>query len=84
MSEQAGAANSNDGAALAGVTLTPLKGLKFDLANQYGVNTFNTIYADVDYLFPSERRVEASASGRNSRTSAPWATGSCRSRRGTG
>jgi hypothetical protein len=52
MAEQAGAANSNDGAGLAGVTLTPLKGLKFNLANQYGVNTFNTIYGDVDYLFP--------------------------------
>jgi hypothetical protein len=37
---------------LAGVTLTPLKGLKFNLANQYGVNTFNTIYADADYLYP--------------------------------
>jgi hypothetical protein len=52
LSEQAGAANSNDGAGLAGVTLTPLKGLKFNLANQYGVNTFNTIYADADYLYP--------------------------------
>ena len=52
MSEQAGAANSNDGAGLAGVTLTPLKGLKFNLANQYGVNTFNTIYGDADYVIP--------------------------------
>src|SRR3989449_7248638 len=30
MSEQAGAANSNDGAGLAGITLAPLKGLKFN------------------------------------------------------
>src|SRR5262249_61325422 len=50
MSEQAGAKGSNDGAGLAGVTLTPLKGLKFDVSNQYGVNTFNTIYGAADYL----------------------------------
>jgi hypothetical protein len=52
MSEQAGAKNSNDGAGLAGVTLTPLKGLRLDLSNQYGVNTFNTIYGAADYLYP--------------------------------
>jgi outer membrane OprD family porin len=52
MSEQAGAANSNDGVGLAGVQLTPAKGLKFDLSNQYGVNTFNTIYGAADYLAP--------------------------------
>ena len=52
MSEQAGAKGSNDGAGLAGVTLTPLKGLKFDVSEQYGVNTFNTIYAVGDYLVP--------------------------------
>src|SRR5215510_8141283 len=52
MSEQAGAAGSDDGAGLAGVSLTPLQGLKFDLSNQYGVNTFNTIYGAVDYLYP--------------------------------
>src|SRR5215831_20814043 len=52
MSEQAGAKNSNDGAGLAGVTLTPLKGLKLDLSDQIGVNTFNIIYGAVDYLYP--------------------------------
>ena len=52
MSEQAGAKGSNDGAGLAGVTLTPLKALKFDVSEQYGVNTFNTIYAAGDYLVP--------------------------------
>jgi hypothetical protein len=52
MSEQAGAKNSNDGAGLAGVTLTPLKGLKLDVSNQYGVNTFNIIYGAADYLYP--------------------------------
>jgi len=53
MSQQAGGGtNSNDGVGLAGVTLTPLKGLKFNLSEQYGVNTFNTIYGDADYLVP--------------------------------
>jgi hypothetical protein len=52
MSEQAGAKGSNDGVGLAGVTLTPLKGLRFDVSNQYGVNTFNTIYGAADYLAP--------------------------------
>src|SRR5262245_8621296 len=36
MSQQAGAGTgSNDGVGLAGVTLTPLKGLKFNVSNQY-------------------------------------------------
>jgi hypothetical protein len=52
MSEQAGAKGSNDGVGLAGVRVTPLKGLQFDVSNQYGVNTFNTIYAAADYLYP--------------------------------
>jgi len=52
MSEQAGAKGSNDGAGLAGVSMTPMKGLKFDVSNQYGVNTFNIIYAAADYLTP--------------------------------
>ncbi|PYN92660.1 MAG: hypothetical protein DMD91_31835, partial [Candidatus Rokuibacteriota bacterium] len=51
MSQQAGAgANSDDGVGLAGVRLTPLEGLRIDFSNQYGVNTFNTIYAEADYL----------------------------------
>ena len=53
MSQQAGAGvNSNDGVGLAGVRLTPLQGLRIDFSNQYGVNTFNTIYAEADYLRP--------------------------------
>ena len=35
---------------LAGVRLTPVKNLRLDVSNQYGVNTFNTIYAEADYL----------------------------------
>jgi hypothetical protein len=50
MSEQAGAKDSNDGVGLFGVRLTPLEGLRIDASNQYGVNTFNTFYAEADYL----------------------------------
>ena len=46
-------AESDDGVGLFGVRLTPLEGLRIDLSNQYGVNTFNTIYAEADYLHPS-------------------------------
>ena len=52
MAAQAGATNSNDGAGLFGVHLTPLEGLQIDLSNQYGVNTFNTVYAEGQYLLP--------------------------------
>jgi hypothetical protein len=52
MSEQAGAPNSDDGVGLIGVRLTPLEGLLFDISNQYGINTFNTFYAEGSYLFP--------------------------------
>src|SRR5262245_2256125 len=52
MSEQAGAKNSNDGVGLIGFRLKPLEGLRIDASNQYGVNTFNTFYAEADYLRP--------------------------------
>jgi hypothetical protein len=53
MSEQAGGpANSNDGVGLLGVRLTPIEGLRIDVSNQYGVNTFNTFYVEGDYLLP--------------------------------
>jgi len=56
MSEKAGGgADSNDGVGLLGVRLTPLAGLRIDLSNQYGVNTFNTFYAEADYLMPLSR-----------------------------
>ncbi len=52
MSEQAGAAGSNDGAALIGFRLTPLEGLRFDISNNFGINTLNTFYLEGAYLFP--------------------------------
>src|SRR5215510_6088887 len=49
MAEQAGAKGSDDGVIMAGARVTPLPNLRLDFSNQYGVNTFNTLYADVDY-----------------------------------
>lgn len=50
MSEQAGAKDGDDGVGFFGFRLTPIPGLRFDLSDDYGVNTFNTIYGEVDYL----------------------------------
>jgi outer membrane porin, OprD family len=52
MSEAAGAANTDDGVAFGGVRLIPVPGLKLDLSNSYGVNTFNTFYAEGAYEIP--------------------------------
>jgi len=50
MSSAAGAKGQHDGVGLSGVRLTPVKDLRIDVTNQYGVNMFNTIYAEGDYL----------------------------------
>lgn len=52
MSEQAGAKGSDDGVILGGVRLTPMPGLRIELTEQYGVNTFSTLYAEGEYLYP--------------------------------
>ena len=52
MSSAAGVKRHHDGVGLAGVRLSPAAGLTLDLSNQYGVNTFNTLYAEIDYLHP--------------------------------
>jgi outer membrane porin, OprD family len=52
MSKQAGAAGSDDGVILGRVQVTPLAGLRIDAAEQYGINTFNTVYLEGDYLTP--------------------------------
>ena len=52
MSQQAGAAGSNDGVILGSVRVTPVAGLRIDAAEQYGTNTFNTLYLEGDYLRP--------------------------------
>jgi outer membrane porin, OprD family len=52
MSAAAGVKDEHDGVGLAGVRLTPMKDLKFEVSNQYGENMFNTAYGDLDYLRP--------------------------------
>ena len=52
MAEQAGAGSSDDGVILGGVRMTPMKDLRIDATEQYGVNTFNTFYVEGDYLLP--------------------------------
>jgi hypothetical protein len=52
MSEAAGAAGSEDGVVMAGVRFEPLPGLKLDLSEQYGINTFNTVFLQADYVRP--------------------------------
>jgi hypothetical protein len=50
MSSSVGIRGKRDGVGLAGVRLTPVKDLRIDLSNQYGINMFNTIYAEGEYL----------------------------------
>jgi hypothetical protein len=52
MSEEAGAEGSDDGVAMFGVKLAPVKGLLLELNEQYGFNTFNTIWAKAEYTHP--------------------------------
>src|SRR5215469_13331228 len=50
MATAAGVQGKHEGVALAGVQLTPIKKLQIDLSNQYGMNVFSTLFAQVDYL----------------------------------
>jgi hypothetical protein len=50
MSSQAGATGTDDGLVMGGVRLTPMTGLRVDVAEQYGINTFNTFYVEGEYL----------------------------------
>jgi outer membrane porin, OprD family len=52
MSSAAGIKGEHDGVGLSGVRLTPIKNLRIDVSNQYGVNMFNTVYVEGDYLQP--------------------------------
>ena len=42
---------SNDGVVFGGVRLTPMKGLRIDLSDDYAINTFNTLFLDGEYLW---------------------------------
>jgi hypothetical protein len=50
MSSQAGVRGEHDGVAIAGVRLTPLPNLRIDLNDAWGIDMFNTLYGEVDYL----------------------------------
>ena len=52
LSEQAGAKGSDEDVAFGGVRMTPIEGLRIDVSNAYGIDTFNTFYAEGAYLFP--------------------------------
>jgi hypothetical protein len=49
MSEEAGAPGTNDGVIMGGVKVGPIPGLKLELTEQYGINTFNTVFGQADY-----------------------------------
>jgi hypothetical protein len=55
MSEAAGAPGTHDGVAMVGVTLKPVLGLSVALTEQYGVNTFNTAFGQVEQIWPLGR-----------------------------
>jgi outer membrane porin, OprD family len=52
MAEQADAIGSDGGVGLIGVQLRPSPDLQIDISNQYGVDTFNTLYAKANYRYP--------------------------------
>ena len=52
MAEKAGAIESDGGVGLIGIQLRPSPDLQIDISNQYGVDTFNTVYAKANYRYP--------------------------------
>jgi len=52
MSRQAGAAGSNDGVILGSIRATPSARFRIDAAEEYGINTFNTLYLEGEYVVP--------------------------------
>ena len=52
MSSQAGVKGEHDGVAIGGVRWAPRQGLRMDLNDAWGVDMFNTLYTEVDYLHP--------------------------------
>ena len=49
MAEKAGAPGSNAGVGMIGLQLNPLPRLRVDVSDQYGFDTFNTLYVKGDY-----------------------------------
>ena len=52
MAEQAGATGSNAGVGLLGAELRPWSSVLVDVSDQYGVDTFNTMYAKATARYP--------------------------------
>jgi outer membrane porin, OprD family len=52
MSARAGAVGSDDGVILGWIRATPSAKLRIEAAEQYGINTFNTLYLEGEYLLP--------------------------------
>ena len=50
MATAAGVQGKHEQVGLAGARLTPIKNLQIELSNQYGMNLFNTLFAQADYL----------------------------------
>ena len=48
MSSAAGVRREHDGVALAGVRVTPRRGLRIDLNDAWGIDMFNTLFADAE------------------------------------
>jgi hypothetical protein len=60
MSEQAGAVGSDQGVVLVGLRATPWKPLAVDLSTAWGLDTFNTALAQVEYAVPLAKDVALS------------------------
>ena len=52
MAEKAGAEGSGGGVGMIGIELTPLPRLRVEVSEQYGFDTFNTLYVKGDYRHP--------------------------------
>jgi hypothetical protein len=63
MSEAAGAPGSDGGVALLGVKVGPLRRVEVTLSEQYGIDTFNTAFAQVEHVWPlgQDLRLETGA-----------------------
>ena len=51
MSSKAGVKNQHDGVVIGGVRLKPIDGLRIDVNDAWGVDMFNTLFVDGDYLW---------------------------------
>jgi len=58
MSEAAGAPRTNHGVALLGLTMKPGSALSIEVSEQYGVNTFNTLFGRVEHVRPLGHEVQ--------------------------